>query len=594
MQKVILIKRELNKNKMCGIAGFNWDNKKLVNDMASILKHRGPDDSGCFTDKNISLGHSRLSIIDLSKAGHQPMIYDHRGRKAIIVYNGEIYNYKELRKELAGKGYLFNSRTDTEVVIACYLEYGFDCVDRFNGMWAFCIYDVKTKTLFCSRDRLGKKPFYYYYENEKFIFASELKAILKHDELCLNSLKNLNEEAIDLYFSLGFIPAPFSIYNNTFKLEAGHNLTFDLTRNRITKSWRFYDMQEYSPIYDREGLIDEGRNLLKDAINLRLRSDVTVGTFLSGGLDSSTITAIMKDFVDIRNLHTFSVGFEGGFDETPYVNTVKDFIGTNHHHYYFYEDDFQALIDSYSYAYDEPFYDYSGFPTYKISEIAKGNVSVLLSGDGGDEVFAGYWWHQLGFIFDLIKDPIYSPAEYRSHGMIYKPEVFQKWFKERLNYSLNKGDHKCGEAFRIYDLLFNTIPDDFMVKVDRASMANSVEVRCPFLDYRFIEFSQKIPTEWKVNNSETKILMREVIRGLLPEKIISRGKQGFEPPLVRWIQDEKYESYAKNFLVKLGEINEDLYDLYELKVFKDKEKYVKYIIRLFLFAKWFEKWVEKK
>ena len=208
---------------MCGIAGFNWRDAELAGKMASVLKHRGPDNAGCFTDGHVSLGLSRLSIVDRSDAGHQPMLYEYGGAQAVMAYDGEIYNYQELRAELEQRGHHFSSGNDTEVVLACYCEYGYECVTRFNGMWAFCIYDVGQRRLFCSRDRFGKKPFYYYLGNDTFVFASELKALLAHDDLRLNTVENLNTEAIELYFALGFVPSPFSIYTNTFKLEPGHN-----------------------------------------------------------------------------------------------------------------------------------------------------------------------------------------------------------------------------------------------------------------------------------------------------------------------------------------------------------------------------------
>ena len=578
---------------MCGIAGFNWRDEQLASKMASVLKHRGPDDSGCFTDRYVSLGLSRLSIVDTSDAGHQPMLYEHGGAKVVIAHNGEIYNYRELRVELEERGHRFSSGTDTEVILACYLEYGYECVNRFNGMWAFCIYDVGKTRLFCSRDRFGKKPFYYYHANDSFVFASELKALLAHDDLSLNTFENLNKEAIELYFTLGFVPSPFSIYTNTFKLEPGHNLVFDLASSRVSRKWRFYDLPEYDPLSDKAALIEEGRHLLADAVRLRLRSDVPVGALLSGGLDSSTITALMSDFVSKGSVHTFSIGFDGGFDETPYVNVAKDFLGTNHHHYRFQERDFWALLDTYSYVYDEPFYDYSGFPTYRVCEIASHDVTVLLSGDGGDEVFGGYRWHQVGAVLDRIKEPAHSPAEYRTAGMSYRPESFRSWFMEKLNHSLDRGAQAWGEAFRIYDLLFNTLPDDFLVKVDRASMANSVEVRSPFLDYRLVEFAQRVPTRWKAGSTGTKILMRELVDGLLPERIVKRGKQGFEPPLVHWIQDETCVRRARSCLHILRNIDEKLYAFYDQTVLTDKRGHARYLIRLFLFAAWFDRWVAK-
>ncbi|MCD6274506.1 MAG: asparagine synthetase B, partial [Candidatus Aenigmarchaeota archaeon] len=224
---------------MCGIAGFNWNDPNLIKKMNNSLKHRGPDGLGTYTDNLISLGHRRLAIIDLTERGKQPMEYEHKGRKAIITYNGEVYNFLELREKLEKKGYKFKSNTDTEVILASYLEWGFDCVKKFNGMWAFCIYDLQKKILFCSRDRMGQKPFYYYYDGERFIFASEIKAIIAAKKI--NKKENIYKEAVQLYFALGFIPAPYSIYKNTFKLEARQNLVFDLNKKKI-KKWYYWDL----------------------------------------------------------------------------------------------------------------------------------------------------------------------------------------------------------------------------------------------------------------------------------------------------------------------------------------------------------------
>ncbi|MFZ1719717.1 MAG: asparagine synthase (glutamine-hydrolyzing), partial [Candidatus Moraniibacteriota bacterium] len=387
---------------MCGINGFNFKNENILHSMNEAIRHRGPDDSGTFFSDDFSLGHVRLSILDLSSLGHQPMLYEHNGKKLSIVFNGEIYNYQEIRDDLIAKGYSFRSTSDTEVILATYLEYGEDCVLQFNGMWAFCIYDHQRHSFFCSRDRFGKKPFYYYFKDGIFIFSSELKGILSHVSLNINTQENIDENAVDLYFSLGFVPAPLSIYQNVYKLEARHNLSFDLSEKKL-RTWQYYEIPKYTPCYDRKKLIQEGQEILADAVKIRMRSDVPVGAFLSGGLDSSTVVGMMKGLTDVEKLHTFSIGFEGRYDETKYINIVKDYFHTKHHHEYFRESDFEGVIDSYVYAYDEPFGDFGGFPTLKVSEMAKKEVTVVLTGDGGDEVFGGYLNHTVGVKMDLIR-----------------------------------------------------------------------------------------------------------------------------------------------------------------------------------------------
>ncbi|MCA9459275.1 MAG: asparagine synthase (glutamine-hydrolyzing) [Nanoarchaeota archaeon] len=627
---------------MCGINGFNFNDKNLVNLMNKRINHRGPDDSGIFLNNNLSLGQVRLSIIDLTDAGHQPMFYSKNlgasskkycfnnvSKSDIsIVFNGEIYNYLEIKIALEKKGYKFSTNTDTEIILASYIEWGQNCVNKFNGMWAFCIYDLKKNILFCSRDRLGVKPFYYYFKDGQFIFSSELKGILEHKSLGINLKKNLNKDAVEFYFNLGFVPSPLSIFNDVFKLEASHNLVFDLNKNNIVKINKYYEMPNYSPIYNKKKLILEGKKLLADSVKIRMRSDVPVGAFLSGGLDSSSIVAKMKDFTDLSKLHTFSIGFPGKYDETPYINVVKNSLNTKHHHSYFKENDFSSLIDNFQESYDEPFWDYSGFPTLKISKMAKKNVVVSLSGDGGDEIFAGYSSHLIGsrmdFIYKMPKflrimgsklpfkknlnstksfyllkeafkislfDKKYFYAKALDEDGI-KTSLYKKWTVDKLNYSLKKSDGNLADALRVYDLLFNTLQDNFLVKVDRASMRYALEVRSPFLDYRFVEFAQKIPTSYKISIFQTKKLMRDIISDLLPKEIVYRGKQGFEPPLKEWLFKNFSNDYFINYLQLIEKLNKEIYDFYINKVFKEKNAlYDNYKIRLFLFAKWYERWV---
>ncbi len=624
---------------MCGINGFNWGNEALISSMNKIIKHRGPDDEGFFVNNSVSISQVRLSIIDITPAGHNPMFYDKKHgafsekhnpefmkkTELGIVFNGEIYNYQEIKNELLIKGYNFSTKCDTEVILASYLEWGFDCVKRFNGMWAFSIYDQRKKILFCSRDRLGVKPFYYYYKDEKFIFSSELKGILAHQNLKINTLKNINKDAVKFYFATGFVPSPYSIYNDIYKLEGSQSLIFDLVSKKIKKKWKYYEIPTYHPLYDKKKLIAEGREILRDATRLRMIADVPVGAFLSGGLDSSTVVGVMKDFTELHKLHTFSIGFEGKYDETKYIDIVKNYFKTKHHHQYFKEKDFEKLINKYAWMYDEPFADYSGFPTYKVSELAKKHVTVCLSGDGGDEIFGGYASHLNGYRMDILyKIPKFIriigakiPAKKNLNGYVslytlksafktslsekkyfysnvleedmYKPQIYKKITSEKLSYALKKSDNKLSEALRIYDLMFNTLQDNFLVKVDRASMANALEVRSPFLDYRFIEFAQKIPSEWKQNSRQTKILMRQIIKNIIPKEILYRGKQGFSPPIDKWILEDKYMKIIREYELILED--KELGTFYKRILSEKNNMSTIYKIRLFIFARWKKKWV---
>jgi len=548
-----------------------------------------------------------------------------------IVYNGEIYNYLELRDELKKNGYIFTTQTDTEVLLAAYDCWQESCVEKFNGMWAFVIYDKKRDMLFCSRDRFGVKPFYYYLKDGKFIFSSELKGILEHQNLGINQRSNLNKEAIELYFSLGFIPAPHTIYKDVFKLPAGHNLAYNLKNRTITNSYKYYALPKFAPITDKRTLIDRGRALLDDAIKLRMRSDVEVGALLSGGLDSSSVVSGMRKYTSLEKLHTFSIGFkEKGFDETPYVDLVKDAFKTRHHHRYFYENDFNDLFTDYLTAYDEPFGDYSGFATLSVSELAHENATVILSGDGGDEVFGGYDVYRLGRMFELLKKfPLFMrklgakiPAKknlnkylslytlkeacrisqypkYRFYSKAlefdrYKPESFVAWTEMHLKESLELADGNFLEALRIYDLLYQTLADHFLTKLDRASMAYQVEVRSPYLDYRFIEFSQQIPSQYKLNLRKGKILMREINKDLVPKEILLRGKQGFTPPIEKWILESKYSPQLDRYLLLLNDLNSNLHNYFKSKVFQeDNRLYNIDKIRLLVFGLWYDAWVHQ-
>jgi asparagine synthase (glutamine-hydrolysing) len=337
----------------------------------------------------------------------------------------------------------------------------------------------------------------------------------------------------------------------------------------------------------------------------------------------------MTKYTDREKLHTFSIGFDGKYDETPYINIVKNHFHTNHHHYYFTREDFDALIDKFAYIYDEPFWDYSGFPTYKVSELAKKYVSVTLSGDGGDEIFGGYNSHVTGYRMDILykfpglikkllrilpakknlngfaslyllkeaaKITKYSKENFYAQALAdegIKTDIFKKRSIEKLQHALQKGGGKLGEALRIYDLLYNTMQNNFLVKVDRASMSHALEVRSPFLDYRLMEYAQIIPIERKVDITKTKKLMRDIIKDLLPEEIIHRNKQGFSPPINEWILDEAYQQDLQNALDILKDLNQDLYQFYANKVFHEQhELYTNYKIRLFLFAKWYKQWID--
>ncbi|MCH8945315.1 MAG: asparagine synthase (glutamine-hydrolyzing) [Nanoarchaeota archaeon] len=597
---------------MCGINGFNFIDKKVLKKMNDSLEHRGPDNEGVYFGNKVSLGHRRLSIIDLSKKGRQPMPYTHNNKKVVITYNGEIYNYKDIKKELLKKGYKFKSNSDTEIILASYLEWGVNCVLKFNGMWAFCIYDLQKNILFLSRDRVGKKPLYYYFDGNRFIFSSEIKGILKH-----KLSPELNKDSIDLYFSLGFIPSPHSIYVNIYKLEQRESLIFDLSKKEFKKEY-YYEWPKFNPMDNKVLLKGKFDDLMKDSVKLRTISDVPLGAFLSGGLDSSTIVNYTKKLD--KNLNTYSIGFDGKLDETHSIKILNNHFKTKHHHKYFKEKDFKEMLKDMFYYFDEPFSDPSMFPTRMLSEFAREKLTVSLSGDGGDEIFGGYPRYKIAYQIEILrkfprfirkllfiiplarlreglrlsllpKDRFYSEARKN----FYKPKMTKEILSRKLKNCLIKTNGNLTEAVRLMDIEFYTLPDNFLAKVDRASMINGLEIRCPFLDYRLIEYSMRLPTKYKVSLFNEKTFFKEIISKFIPEEIISKKKQGFTPPIGEWMKKKEYKNELKKILdelIKKKVISENWGDFYAKQILpKDSLVENNYKIRLLLFYHWWKYWI---
>ncbi|MBN2566814.1 asparagine synthase (glutamine-hydrolyzing) [Candidatus Woesearchaeota archaeon] len=625
---------------MCGINGITGTDRKGVARMNAAIRHRGPDDEGIEAREGITLGHVRLAILDLSPKGHQPMHYGRAGgaasarhrRSAVtacmvsIVYNGEVYNYLELKEELLGKGYSFSTGTDTEVILAAYLEWGFSCVERFNGMWAFAIHDRSKCILFCSRDRLGQKPFYYTAEGGGFAFSSEPKGLLARRADGRAAPGMIDWEAAEFYFSLGFIPAPYCIYRGMRKLEPRHNIVFDLKTGR-TRTWQYYDVPRYRPSRDREALVAEGRRLLADSVRLRMRADVPVGAYLSGGLDSSSVVGLMRDQTDLARLHTYSVGFEGKYDESAYMRIVKDRFGTRHHHLRFREKDLAGLEAGMQEVLDEPFADYSAYPQYAISRLAKNDVTVILSGDGGDEVFAGYPRHQVAcylslartfvprllrrlaawtlglakpeadltllgkarefFRLSLAPEHEYLYASLRRYR--YLTPAIERW--HRTHFAELRRRSPFVEAVVRFDLLYATLPR-FLEKVDRVSMTHALETRSPFLDYRLVGYAARIPVRWKLGPLAGKKLLRNISSRIVPREILRRGKMGFTPPLAEWIDHPALARTAAEALAVLERRHPALARHHRENIMgRDDELARIGRIRLFLFALWHRRWI---
>ena len=592
---------------MCGIEGFNFSDKAAIRRMIRLQNHRGPDDSGVFVDNKISIGNNRLAIIDLSKKGRQPM--SNEDGSIWIVFNGEIYNFQPLREELEAQGHKFASDTDTEVLVHGYEEWGETFVKKLNGMWAFAIYDSRKNILYMSRDRFGKKPLYYYYKDGELIFASEIKAIMSHKTVD----RKINPAAVEFYIGLSWIPEPLTIYKNIFKLPKSSYCIFDLKKKKFTKIEKYYSIQNYSQkIQDKDTIIKTVRKLIDDSVKLRMIADVPVGSFLSGGLDSSTVTATMLNIIGKHeDLHTFSIGFEGNYDESRYALSMAETLGTTHHHEYFGQKDFDRLMKNIYFYYDEPLADPSIYPTYKVSELARKFVTVSLSGDGADEMFGGYG-HYVNYkrLNVLKKFPnamkiagrIFFDKTYKATNSKYAMKFLNDFNEvldsrhvpnqtstsmKMLQQMKSKKNDMLDRAFD-FDINF-TLVDGYLVKVDRASMANSLEVRCPFLDYRIADFSQKIPSSYKVSLYGTKVIFREIISDRVPKIITSRKKKmGFTPPIIEWLNKD-YKSVADekiNELKKTGLIDEKIVD----KCISSANK--QGMFNLFSLRLWQEKWME--
>jgi asparagine synthase (glutamine-hydrolysing) len=555
---------------MCGITGFNWKSPEQIKRITDTLCHRGPDDEGTFCDDSVSLGHRRLSIIDTSTRGHQPMHFGHLH----IVYNGEIYNFQELRPELETAGYTFHSDTDTEVILLAYHRWGADCVNRFNGMWAFCIYDAQKKTLFLSRDRFGVKPLYYYFDGNRFIFASELKAIRP-----LVPDLRMNTTAVNYFFYQKYIGSDMTIYDRCGKLKPSENLIFDLEKKQIHKSI-YFDLPaqvEYHRSQSLKDRLDAVEGIVADAVQRRLVADVPVGSFLSGGLDSSVISAIIAK--QKQNFQTFSIGFKDeSYDEVPFSKQVAQHIRTQHHVEYLEID--EPLIERVIRYMDEPLGDSSVMPTALLSQMTRKFVTVCLSGDAGDEVFAGYdsykAWKLARFIpawMVRLGRPLVNllPPSDKKLNLAFKMQKFAEdyhpdpvrrhldWmatFTDRdrmklLTDKFIKADdfiHPCGHGC-LTDMQLSDfdgyLSEDILKKVDLASMMYSLEVRVPFLDYRLVPLVLSLPDKYKIRCLQTKWLLKKIASGMLPSKIIHRKKRGFTVPVSAWL---KKSSLIRQFI----------------------------------------------
>ena len=550
---------------MCGIYGSTkLYTKEQVENKLNRIRFRGPDKSQhLYINDRLVLGHNRLSIIDLDERSNQPFTY---AEKIHIVFNGEIYNFQSLKKTLKNEGYLFRTTSDTEVICAAYMAYGKNCITKFNGMFAFVIYDERTDELFGARDRLGQKPLYYYFDNHTFEFASQISAIQLH-----NANLSISKKAISYYLAWGNIPDPYSIFNEIKKLKAGHTFTYNL-QNKKYQEECYWDISIH-PKNRFSGTFSEATEILettlKDAVKIRLFADVPVGVFLSGGVDSSTIAALATKTTSSK-VKTFSVKFnEKGFDESIYAEKVAKHLQTDHHVIECNYNEGISLIEDFCHYFDEPFADSSAIPSMLLSKHTRKHVTVALSGDAGDENFIGYQRYamtQRGAMLYHLPTPVRKSIagllkitphyklktlgealHFKTVNEVYLAAmtgVNLDWITEKdsfLDVSERKyleHNHKnLLERISGFDLK-TYLNWDINTKVDRATMAYSLESRSPLMDYRIVEFAQSLPTHFKMKGSNQKRILKEVLYNHVPKEIFNRPKAGFTMPFSQWFKTE--------------------------------------------------------
>ncbi len=633
---------------MCGISGFidfkKNTGREILEKMNRMMVHRGPDGEGYDIYKNekatVGLGHRRLSIIDLSEGGSQPQSF----AGLHITFNGEIYNYAEIKTNLETLGHTFHSHSDTEVILHAYSEWGSSALQKFIGMFAFVIYDETKNILFACRDRAGVKPFFYYWNDGLFLFASELKAIMQHPLFT----KEINLHAAAAYMQYGYVPTPHCIFTDTHKLKPGHFLEFNIGNTNLeTKEyWSVYDAYN-KPILkiDLPEAIEETEKLLTNAFQYRMVSDVPVGVFLSGGYDSSCVTALLQKN-NTEKIKTFTIGMpDAGLNEAPFAKDIAAHLGTDHTEYYCSQKDALEIVPQLPYFYDEPFADSSAIPTTLVSKIAREKVIVALSADAGDEIFAGYnrygyimkYGRQLQSIPGIVRKsasavmdaipansiPILK-SKYLFHSRYEKVKSLLKNPTDQnilvsLSKQMNEDDlrdlfkspvNNLSSAFDSKELspqYHSTLAyilaidyqtyllDDILQKVDRAGMSVSLEGREPFLDHRIIEWAAQLPMEYKYNKGEKKYILKQIVHKYLPKEMMDRPKMGFGIPIADWLQNDlkpfvdRY--FEAGFIVKQNIFNPNEIQRIKNSFYEGKIERAEKIWYLLMFQMWYDKWM---
>ena len=634
---------------MCGIAGFIDFHKKSktsnIQSMIEPLNHRGPDGEGVslFKSKNaiIGFGHKRLSIIDLSQAGKQPMALNHLH----ITYNGEIYNYQEIKNELLELGHHFNGESDTEMILHAYTEWGIKAVERFIGMFAIALFDEKKQEVVFIRDRAGVKPLFYYQKNDLILFSSELKSFHEHPEF----EKKLDLNAVAAYMQYGNVPTPHCIFKNCGKIKPGHYLKINLENKsqQEIQYWNVYDFynQPKLNLSFPEAKI-QTKELLKSAFNYRMVADVPVGVFLSGGYDSTTVSSLIQAESTAR-LKTFTIGVPDiGLNEAPYARDIAKHLGTDHTEINCTEEEAIEMIKDLPFFYDEPFADSSAIPTTLVSKAARKDVTVALSADGGDEIFGGYnrydFMHRYGKTLNSIpksvrkilvgamgnisseKIPVLKD-KYNFHNRYEKLKTVlndpsekeimlslsQQFNDEQMKSVMKSEFTSLPTMFQSKEMLedfksplsymmaidFQTyMLDDILQKVDRATMTNSLEGREPMLDHRILEFAAQLPDEYKYQNGIKKRILREITHDYIPKELLDRPKMGFAIPIAKWLKNElrdHVEEYLnEDRIEKQGIFNWEFITKLKMDFYKGRKEYDSKIWYFLMFQMWYERWME--
>ena len=638
---------------MCRINGFiDFDSQRIYDKQATLVKMRdtlaygGPDNGGQYINENLYLGHRRLSIIDRSAAGNQPFEWDNY----VLVFNGEIYNYQDIRLELQALGHTFQSDSDTEVLLKSFKEWGKNAVHKYRGMFAFALWDKQTKKLLLCRDRVGVKPLYWYWKDGLFMFASELKAFHEHPYFD----KTINQKAVSLFLQQGYITAPLSIFEYAHKVNPGHFVEIDTITQTIHKEsyWDIETIFEQKTIDTRHEntILEELEPLLAESFGLRMVADVPVGMFLSGGIDSSLVVALLQKQTN-QQLKTFTIGFDNPrLNEAHFAQKIAQHIGTDHTELYCSEADFKEVIPKIADFYDEPFGDSSCIPTFLVAQLAKQHVKVSLSADGGDEIFGGYTKYEIAKnVFPKLQK-IPRPVRQLIHhvaapinphwveknasklpilrgysGVGNKFSKFKQgieatdiidFFNQSSTYTSSKGLKKL---FPLYELRFSPngqepdknrlisylgmidiktyLEGDIMTKVDRATMQVALEGREPFLDHKIIEFACALPDSLKIKDKQAKYLLRKILYKYVPKDMIERPKQGFAIPLEQWLRTEVLQNELKElcnnsdfisvFQLQKKTLNRIISDFLANKSYQNAH----FIWFLYTLFSWYKRWI---